>query len=256
MKIVSRIFCGLFVFILSFVSQKSFAEEIIHLTNGEWPPYQSEKLKYYGLSSRIITESFAAVGVKVEYGFFPWKRSLFLVENGDWDGSGLWAYSDDRAAYSLYSEPSLEFKWVFFHLKDFKFDWKTIDDLKGITIGTIHAYEYGKDFMTAIKEKKVIVEEVIDDVQNIRKLLVGRIDLSLFEVSNALHILQSEFTKEERDKITYHPLPLTTQPLHLIISKKAEDPQKLIDLFNKGLKQLKESGKLDQYISESQKGEY
>ena len=59
------------------------AEETIRITNGEWPPYMSKKLKHYGLASRITTEAFASQGVKVEYGFFPWARSKLLVEHRD-----------------------------------------------------------------------------------------------------------------------------------------------------------------------------
>ncbi len=45
------------------VSSSSVAEETIRLTNGEWPPYLSKNLKYYGISSRIVTEAFALEGL-------------------------------------------------------------------------------------------------------------------------------------------------------------------------------------------------
>ena len=63
------------------------AEEKLRLASGEWSPYQSEMLKYYGVASRIVTEAFALHGIKLEYGYFPWDRSLEYAETGEWDGT-------------------------------------------------------------------------------------------------------------------------------------------------------------------------
>ncbi len=51
----------------------------IRLTNGEWQPYLSKDTPHRGFASHIVIEAFALVGVEVEYGFFPWKRS-FKIE--------------------------------------------------------------------------------------------------------------------------------------------------------------------------------
>ena len=53
-------------------------EQVIRLANGEWPPYTSKDLPNYGLGSQIVSEAFAEVGIKVEYGFFP-MEALLLV---------------------------------------------------------------------------------------------------------------------------------------------------------------------------------
>ncbi|MBF0233705.1 MAG: hypothetical protein HQK65_11810 [Desulfamplus sp.] len=71
---------------LSF-SSRSFAKEIIRLTNGEWPPYLHKELKYYGVASRIVTEAFALEGITVEYDFFPWGRAYEYAKSGEWNGS-------------------------------------------------------------------------------------------------------------------------------------------------------------------------
>ena len=127
-----------------FFSTTGFCQEpeTVRLTNGEWPPYLSEKSYKYGLYSHIVEEAFKIMGIKVEYGFFPWKRSFKLAENGDWDGSTVWAYSPEREKKFLFSEPIGHGCHVFFHLKDFKFDWQTEDDLQGIKIGGTIGYRY------------------------------------------------------------------------------------------------------------------
>ncbi|MCP4294729.1 MAG: hypothetical protein GY786_03900 [Proteobacteria bacterium] len=78
---------GMFI-VLSF-STVGYSEEIIRITNGEWPPSLSKDLKYYGVGSRTVAEAFALEGIKVEYGFFPWGRFYRYAKRGDWDGSIL-----------------------------------------------------------------------------------------------------------------------------------------------------------------------
>ncbi|MCP5211889.1 MAG: hypothetical protein H6998_13260 [Hahellaceae bacterium] len=48
--------------------------ETIIITNGHWPPYQSEELKYYGFVSLMVEEAFALEGIDVDFRFRPWKR--------------------------------------------------------------------------------------------------------------------------------------------------------------------------------------
>ncbi len=61
--------------------------ETIRLTNGEWQPNLSKDTPHYGFASHIVTEAFALVGVEVEYGFFPWKRSYKIAKEGTWGGT-------------------------------------------------------------------------------------------------------------------------------------------------------------------------
>ena len=50
--------------------------DTIRLTNGDWQPFMSKNGPHHGIASHVVTEAFALVGVEVEYGFFPWKRSI------------------------------------------------------------------------------------------------------------------------------------------------------------------------------------
>ncbi|ETR66216.1 MAG: hypothetical protein OMM_13090 [Candidatus Magnetoglobus multicellularis str. Araruama] len=62
----------------------------IRITNGEWEPYLSEYSYEFGLVSHIITETFKQEGISIEWGFFPWKRSLEVARSGLWDASAAW----------------------------------------------------------------------------------------------------------------------------------------------------------------------
>jgi len=141
---------GSIVFFLIF-STNLVAEETIRLTTGEFPPYLSKKLKYGGVSARIVIEAFALVGIKAIPKFYPWKRAYYQANKGGWDGSFTWYYSEKRAKDFYYSIPVIEEKVVFYHLKSFHLDWNTLDDLQGILIGATLEYTYTPEFYAAEK---------------------------------------------------------------------------------------------------------
>jgi polar amino acid transport system substrate-binding protein len=244
------------IFLLLSVCVKSFGEETVRIAGEEWPPFSSKELKYYGVMNRIITEAFALVNVRVEYGFFPGARALLLVKSGEWDGTGGWTPSAERAKDYYFSDPLIEEKLVFFHLKTNPFDWKSFDDLKGVEIGTVIGSYYGKEFEKAEKEKKLRIQQVSSDALNFNKLIYKRIAITPKNLDAGLNLLHTEFKPEERDLITYHPLPLDQGPLVLMFSKKTDDHKRLLQLFNKGLMQLKKDGRYEQFFKESQRGDY
>lgn len=92
------------IFFLTLFPGNSYAEDTIRIASGEWPPFYSENLEYYGLDSRIVTESFALEGIRVIYRFFPWKRSYEYSKAGEWDGTIGWPHSKEREKFHYYSK--------------------------------------------------------------------------------------------------------------------------------------------------------
>jgi len=241
---------------LFFCVSTVWSQEEIRITNGEWPPYLSKKLKYYGLASQIVSRAFAMEGVTVKYGFFPWKRSYQLAKAGSWDGAAVWFHSAEREEAFFISKPVIDVQYVFFHLKNYSFDWKGIDDLKNIKIGATLEYNYGELFEAAEKEKKIRVYRIPKDEHNFAKLLKGKIHIFPLDLDVGYNMLQKNFSPKQIEQLTYHPKPIRAEPLYLLLTKKVEKNKRLIKLFNNGLKRLKESGKLDEYIAASRRGDY
>ena len=244
------------ILLLSLFPTAALAEGTIRITNGEWSPYLSEKLKYYGVASRIVTEAFSLEGIKAEYGFFPWKRALLLAQKGKWDGSVVWSYTEDRAKDFYYSDPVVKCKWVFFYLKTTSFDWKVIDDLRGFRIGGTLGYKYNPDFEAAEEAGRIKVYRVPKDEQNFEKLIKGRIDIFLQDIDVGYEMLNNLFPEEKVRLFTHHPKPIKDTGFHLLLSKQVEKNKEMLTLFDRGLKRLKESGKIEQYLKESRIGKY
>ena len=232
------------------------AAKNVRFTNGEYPPYCSEKLLYYGLSSHIVSEAFAQEGFTVEYGFFPWKRSIVLVENGEWDGTLAFSKTPERLQKLQFSEtPIGDVSVVLFYRKDYKFDWKTVEDLQGHKIGVMQGYATAEE-MEQFKKVggKVTVEYATTEVQNFKKLLANRIDIFPVVEEVATKVLHDNFTQEEINKLTTHPIPFKKKQLYVVFSKKIKQPEILYQAFERGMKKLKQSGRYNQIMEDYANG--
>jgi polar amino acid transport system substrate-binding protein len=256
-KIRSTVMLGSIISILS-VATLQVSAETIRLTNGECPPFTSENaLKHHGIISRIVTDAFALEGITVEYGFFPWKRALQYAKDGDWDGSIGWAQGRaDLLPDFYFSNPMISIPKALFSLKNKPVIWNTIEDLKGKRIGITASYFYGEAFEHAKQTGTFIVDEVSYDEFNLKKLLAGRFDAFAMEIDTALYLMQTTLPPEEAAKIMYHSQLLVESFQCVIFSKKLEKSTRLAEVFNRGLKRLKDSGRYDQYITESRQGLY
>ncbi len=214
----------------------------VRIAAGEWSPYMSEYLKDYGIAARIISKAFQAEGIDAEFTFLPWKRAFILAKLGKWDGTALWLKKPEREAVFYYSDPVIEEKHVFFHRKDFLFDWNRPEDLKDIALGGLVNFSYGEDIDNAIKAGIITVERVTDDIQSFRMLLSGRIQVYPQEINVGYDVLRKHFASEERQLLTHHGTPFLKSFSYLLLSKKIKKNEQLIQVFNKGLKSLKKEG--------------
>ena len=85
-----------------------------------------------------------------------------------------------------------------------------------------------------------------------RQLLAGRIDVFPLDKVVGFDMLHRHFSPAERARLSFHPLPLRSDNLHLLLSREIPGNAELIERFNRGLAQLRESGKVAQYLLEIQ----
>lgn len=237
------------VFCLSvlLVSGHSYARLSVNLTNGEWPPYLSQHLNDNGFASAVVSESFKAVGVDVNYGFYPWKRAYHYAKEGKgqdetvWNGSVVWFYSSERADHFYYSEPVIVDDGVLYYLKSRPVKWKTVEDLRGLVLGGTAHTLYEK-FEKAEKAYILRIDRAGNYEALFDRLLAGRIDAIPHVKTVADYFLHTRYSSQVRDKITYSPTVFDKRIYHLILNKKVPDNERYLTLFNEGLKRIKSNG--------------
>ncbi|WP_044870610.1 transporter substrate-binding domain-containing protein [Pseudomonas sp. LFM046] len=228
------------------------AAEEVRLTNGEWAPYLGAHLPYQGVASRIIQEAFALEGVQVRWEFYPWARSMHLAERGERAGTAVWLRSPEREQRFYISDPVVESSYYFFHRKDRPMDWKQVSDLKDLRLGGALGYDYGAEFQQAEHEHRIQVQRLSGEEQGMRMVLAGRLDAFPMDKVVAFALLNDKFSSAERVQMSFHPLPLRTDSLHLMLSREVPGNAELMARFNKGLALLRESGKVAQYLLQVQ----
>ncbi|MGB4075810.1 substrate-binding periplasmic protein [Pseudomonas sp.] len=226
--------------------------EPVRLTNGEWPPYLGEHLPHNGVASRIVAEAFALQGIEVRWEFHPWARSLQLAERGQRAGSAVWLRSNERAAKFFISDPVVESGYYLFHRKGLSFDWAEVADLQGRRIVGTRGYDYGEAFQQAESAGQLRVNRVTSDETAFRQLLAGRVELFPMDKVVGFDMLHQHFSAAERAQLSFHPKPLRADSLHLLLSREVAGNAELLERFNQGLAQLRDSGKVAQYLLEVQ----
>lgn len=227
------------------------ANPVVHLTSGEFPPWLSAHLKYEGVASRIIRDAFAKVGYDVEFHYYPWGRSFYLAQMGEFNGTAVWQKNAKREKDFYFSDPVVQSKIVFFHLKNLTFDWKSFTDLKPYTISATAGYAYGLDFDRSRVSIPLRVYDSIDDYLNLKKILMGRYQLSIMDYDVAMYLLHTQFKPEEVDRVIANTKIVGQENLYLLLNKKDPNNARVIEKFNKGLVLLKAEGLINRYLMES-----
>lgn len=251
--------CFLILAVLSALisTTQAFAEphRVVRITTGEWPPYTSEHMPFHGVASQIIAEAFAEIDVVAEFEFFPWTRAMKIARDGRWDATSIWFDTEERREKFFFSDPIIIATNSFFFLKGSDFDWHDFGDLAKFRIGGTFEYSYGREFDAAEAKGVFQTQRSRSDEAGLQNLLKGRIDVFPGERMVTYEQISATFSKEEAALITHHPKPISVQPLYLLFSKLVTGNEYKLELFNKGLKRLKESGRYDQIVSEALAGE-
>lgn len=227
----------------------------ITLINGEWLPLLSEQLPGNGVLSRVVSEAFALEGVTVHYVFRPWPRALAEAEKGIAQGTLVWskgAPNSVRSRNFVYSDVVFEGKSVFFQRTGFPFRWRNYADLAKYRIGGVLGYEYDFEGTPGLRIDRAPNEEL-----SMRKLLAGRFDLYPTVREVGMYTLRTRLSAQEAAGISQAPgRPYRMSSYHLLLTRRLGATPQTMELFNRGLRRLKESGRYDALMAELEGGRY
>ena len=233
------------------------AGEAVSVATLEYAPFTGKNLKFNGFVNHVIAEVFKRKGYAVKFAYLPWKRGVTETKKGHYSALSYVYLTKAREKEFYLSDPISDEKIVFFHLKSSPIqDWETLDHLKNYKIGATRGYTYTHEFWQAVKSKQLRVEITDSDKQNFKKLFAGRIDLFPSGLANGYSFLRKEFPISKFRLITYHPKPLSETSGHLAFSKNRKNSKILLQVFNKGLAELKQEGLYDKFVRNLLDGKY
>lgn len=208
--------------------------EKLRIVTEPWAPYvYEENGKALGLDYDTTAIVFKRLGIEVEWQFLPWKRCLSMLEQGQADGALDIFHSEERDATLLYpGEPLSDVQFVMFYAKERPHPFRTLEDLRGLTIGTSPGYLYSDDFRNSTLFTR---EPAPSHEANFGKLVRGRIDLLITDRRVGQHLLDE---LNIRDKISENPTVISQQSQFLAVRRNA-GMDLLVQRFGAELKRFK-----------------
>lgn len=207
----------------------------------------SNTLQRQGVLVEIATEAFRREGYQLQVRFLPWARALGVAKEGEVDGMvGIW-YSSERAQWFNYSKPILANQIGFYRRVDHPVAYKTLNDLRPYTIGTVHDYANPPAFEAA----HLHVDEANDDLTNLRKLAAGRLDLVLVDRAVARFMIERD-APSLRGQLVWIDPPVDLMPLYCAISRRTPDAAKKLAALDAGLDAMTRDGTLARLVASIQ----
>lgn len=217
------------------------ADKTVRLATLEWPPFVGEDLKHLGFTSEIVTRCFQAAGYRVRIDFMPWARVLKEVAGGRYHAMYPAYYSNQRAVVYALSKPLAEGPLGFYKRAGEDIHFRNLSDLKPYRIGVVRGYVNTPEFDAATYLKK---RPVNSDIQNLKKLLKGRIDLAIADKYTVQYLLTTALPRA-RGKIVFLTPPLAIKPLFVGFSREIDGYQEILADFNESLDGLAKKGIID-----------
>ncbi len=254
MKNLWRVRCLILsIWFIAVIPSVSAGEDVrkILLTEDPWPPYilgtESES-PTGGIAVDVLHEIFRRLNVKLEMKLHPWKRSLFLVKSGEYDGHMLMVKSPEWTEYLLYSDILIEDTYLLWYRadRDQPIEWQDFKDLKPHKIGLTTDYNMGEDFDEAVKKYNLKTDYAKSDEMNFRKLLGKRFDIFIC-MKYVAHALFKE-NPEFQGKFRAASKPLLTMDMFMTISKKSE-AAKLMPEIKRTIQEMKSDGTMDRLLN-------
>lgn len=180
---------------------------------------------------------------------YPWMRAYKMALNAKGGIIGL-SKTSERTELFDYSDVIYYDEVIIVVLKSQVFDFNTLEDLKGKTLGIGRGGSFGDEYEKAKKEGLFDVKEDNGPVPRLRELQAQRIDCALISPGERAFneiINQHKSLMENKEKFIILPKPFKRDPNFLGFSKTLK-MQDFLKEFNKVLKQGHETGKIKTII--------
>ena len=231
MPVIAQLLTAALLVCLSFAARA----EKLRIVTEPWAPYvYEENGQPRGLDYETTAIVFQRLGIEVQWQFLPWKRCLAMLDQGLADGALDIFHSNERDATLLYpSEPLSQVEFVMFYANERPHPFQTLDDLKGLTIGTSPGYLYSAGF----SESTLFTREPAPSHEaNFGKLARGRIDLVITDRRVGQHVIK---TLGLEGKVSQAQVVVSRQPQFLAVRRGA-GMDLLVQRFAAELKRFKQ----------------
>ncbi len=196
----------------------------VTLSSLEWPPYTGATLPDGGRTTQQLRQLLARAGYRLEVKFAPWTRTVAMAESDPAVAGYFPEYlTPGIAAKFSCSAPighsPLGFAW---HARR-PFDWQSLTDLRPLRVGIVSGYVNSVAFDAEVESGRIRTETVGTDLQNLRMLIQGRVDVIVIDREVMRWLLEHERSLAVHARqLHFHPRLLAEHALHACFRRDAQ----------------------------------
>ncbi len=208
----------------------------------DYPPYNyQQKGELKGISVEIVNELFKRLNLPHEIEVLPWTKAYKLAQTED----NIILFSTTRSAMRedlfKWVGPLVPNNTVFFARTGESFSFNSLDDARKVRKIGVYKDDYGE---LLLKEAGFTnTETVINNRDNLFKLVDGSIDLWVINELTGKHMAREEGLSEEIEAI----FPVKKEFMYLAFSKNT--PDSVIQEWQKTLDEIKNDGTYSQIFA-------
>ncbi len=239
------------IMLMCLTAHPAIADQIFVVADPYYPYTGEPDAKKPGYLVELIQHIFEKEGHTVKYEVKPWARALNMIKTGKADCiAGSYADEARNLGIDVPVHETGVWRMHFFAQKGSKAEsWKydgSPRSLAKIRLGVIFGYEYGPEFDPYIQSAKSPSVEASSGegalVKNIKKLLVGRIDIVMEEYGVFAHTSESLGVWDQMVDVGKEHGQGNKH--YVFFSKKIPKYSEYTKIFAQGMEEMRRNGQL------------
>lgn len=215
-------------------------------TDNKFPPYvYDDGNGVQGIVYDIVDTVMQKMEAEYTLDSYAWARVVAVTDGEEVDFSYPWAGKPERFEKYIMVGPIHTGRNMFAIPVDSQISYNRFEDLKGLTIGTVRSYSYGKDFDEANFLKKD--SQNTDNKALIKKLQAGRVDVIIGDEN----VLNAE-RRKLGDDFKFKFLPKAVKEVDRYVAFPKSNPEKA-KKFAAALQAIKDDGTYDAILKKYSK---
>ena len=241
------------------------ASKKVSLATLDWPPYIGEDLCNKGWVFQFAVALLVSKGYQVDIHFYPWARSVKMVERGKIDILFPEYFIEASAPSDTYTDkkriellalsnkyPGGEVAFLKRRNESVKFDGD-LNSLKGLTIGVVRGYQNTPEFDAMMDAKFFNTIQAVDELQLMKLLVNKRVELIVGDPRVFFHTINYSSLSNNNKQAIINGMEvikpaLKYNSLYFAVSLQSTQWKQLIDDINLALIEFELSKETDNII--------
>ncbi len=237
----------------------------IKITTLDWKPYIGNTLCRQGWVQQLTIALLASQDYEIISTFYPWTRTIAAAETGNADilypeyfiepdaPSDVFK-STKRLDHLALSKKIPGGPIAFLKRKGEKDHYNgNLLNLRGAAIGVVRGYQNTPEFDSLMDQNFFNIDEVTDDLTNIRMLMARRVNLIIGDPSVIYYSVENSDWPTDEKKIILSSIEVVKPPiqynhLYYAVSKKRPHWKQTLEMLNRTLNVFEKSGELYRII--------